>query len=123
MAASAPAALVIVRGSSDWVHLVGWDTSHDTITPGAWFHGRIDAPRCDLSPDGRLLVCKLYKGNRASTEYTDCGTAISRSPWLHALAVWPMGTTYGGGGRFVGEPSLVLRGRRAIKNILSIRRG
>ena len=76
--------------------------------------GRIDAPRCDLSPDGALLVCKLYQGNRSSTEYTDCWTAISRPAWLHALALWPMGTTYGGGGRFVGDRRVVLRGASTL---------
>jgi hypothetical protein len=76
--------------------------------------GRIDGPRCDLSPDGALLVCKLYQGNRSSTEYTDCWTAISRPPWLHALALWPLGTTYGGGGRFVGDRRVVLRGATTL---------
>lgn len=35
---------------------------------------------------------------------------MSRTPWLHALVLWPQGTTYGGGGRFVDDRQLVLRG-------------
>lgn len=34
---------------------------------------------------------------------------MSRPPWLHALTLWPHGTTYGGGGRFIGERTVALR--------------
>jgi hypothetical protein len=43
-------------------------------------------------------------------EYGDAWTAVSRLPWLHALALWPSRSgTYGGGGWFVGERQVVLR--------------
>jgi hypothetical protein len=43
------------------------------------------------------------------TSYTHAWTALSRPPWLHALTLWPQGTTYGGGGRFTGKRTAVLR--------------
>lgn len=51
-----------------------------------------------------------HQGRRLGTSYSDSWTAVSRPPWLHALALWPMHTTYGGGGRFTGNRRLVLRG-------------
>jgi hypothetical protein len=113
MAKLAPVAVVVRRGPASWAQLTLWDTRTDAFTPGAWFAGRIFAEKCDLSPDGALLVYAAYQGRRASTSYTDSWTAISRPPWLHALTLWPMGTTYGGGGRFVGDRRVVLRGAGA----------
>lgn len=112
VAARAPVAVVVRRGPSSWAQLTLWDTEADKFTYGAWFRGRIFAEKCDLSPDGALLVYAAYKGSRLGTATTDSWTAVSRPPWLHALALWPMGTTYGGGGRFVGERALALRGAR-----------
>jgi len=48
------------------------------------------------------------------SSYTDSWTAVSRPPWLHALVLWPMGTTYGGGGRFIENRRLVLRGASKV---------
>jgi hypothetical protein len=110
MAKKAPVAVVIRRGPSLWVRLTLWHTQKDAFTPGSWFHGRIFAEKCDLSPDGELFLYAAYKGTRLSTSYSGSWTAISRPPWFHALALWPMHTTYGGGGRFVGERQVILRG-------------
>jgi hypothetical protein len=110
MAARAPVAVVIRRGPSSWAQLTRWDTATDTFTGGAWFRGRIFAEKCDVSHDGELFVYAAHQGRRLGTSYTDSWTAVSRPPWLYALALWPMGTTYGGGGRFTGARRLVLRG-------------
>lgn len=110
MAKDAPVAVVIRRGPAAWTQLTLWHTDHDVFQPGAWFHGRIFAEKCDLSPDGHLFVYAAYKGSRWASNYTASWTAVSRPPWLHALALWPMGTTYGGGGRFAGNRRLILRG-------------
>jgi hypothetical protein len=109
-AREAPLAVVIRRGPSAWVHLTLWDMRNDSFTPGAWFRGRIYEEKCDLSPDGELFVYAAHQGRRLGTSYSDSWTAVSRAPWLHALALWPMHTTYGGGGRFTGKRRLVLRG-------------
>jgi hypothetical protein len=109
MARDAHVAVVIRRGPSSWTQITLWDTDRDVFTEGAWFRGRIFAPKCDVSPDGELFVYAAYKGSRLQTTYTDSWTAVSRPPWLPALALWPIGTTYGGGGRFLDDRRLVLR--------------
>ncbi len=109
MARDAHVAVVIRRGPTSWSQLTLWGTDRDLFNEGSWFRGRIFAEKCDLSPDGELFVYAAYKGNRLRTSYTDSWTAVSRPPWLHALALWPVGTTYGGGGRFLDARRLILR--------------
>jgi len=108
MAQKARVAVVLKRGPSRWAQVIAWDTHRDTFTEGAWLKGRIYEDRCDLSPDGELLLYFCH-GGRSRPAYTDSWTGVSRLPWLHALALWPWGTTYGGGGRFTGNRELVLR--------------
>jgi len=112
-AARAPVGVVIRRGPSSWASLTRWETDVDRFTPGACFRGRLYEEKCDVSPDGSLFVYAAHQGRRLGTSVTHAWTAVSRLPWLHALTLWPMGTTYGGGGRFVGDRRLVLRGASA----------
>jgi hypothetical protein len=113
-ARDAARAIVIARGPSAWAHLIAWDTGRDAFDRGAWFHGRIYEEKCDLSPGGALFVYAAFKGRGLLTSYSQSYTAVSRPPWLFALALWPMHTTYGGGGRFVDDRHLVTRGTRAV---------
>jgi hypothetical protein len=109
MASNAHEAVVFRRGPSAWFQVVRWDTRHDRFDDGAWIRGRIYPEKCDLSPDARLLVYSVHKSAGLGTAYTDCWTGVSRTPWLNALALWPVGTTYGGGGRFESDRDLLLR--------------
>jgi hypothetical protein len=109
MAAVAHEAVIFRRGPAEWFQVIRWDTRHDRFHDGAWIRGRIYPEKCDLSPDGRLLVYSVHKAAGLRTAYTDCWTGISRSPWLAALALWPTGTTYGGGGRFDADRRVTLR--------------
>jgi len=102
-------AVIFRRGPSAWFHLIRWNALDDSFEHGAWFKGRIYPERCDLSPNGELLLCFLHQGRKFRTSYKDSWNAISRSPWLHALWLLPQGTTYGGGGRFTDDRSAVLR--------------
>jgi len=102
-------AVILRRGPSAWYHVVRWNTQSDTFTPGAWLRGRIYAEKSDISPDGELLLCFMHQGRKLGTGYKDSWNAISRSPWLHALWLLPQGTTYGGGGRFTDNRSVVVR--------------
>lgn len=108
-AAAADVAVVFRRGPSAWYHLLKWDMAHDTFESGAWLRGRIYPEKCDLSPDGALLLYFVHQGRKFGTSYTDAWTGVSRVPWLTALGLWPWGTTYGGGGRFVGDRHVRLR--------------
>jgi hypothetical protein len=66
---------------------------------GAWLHGTIYPQRCDLSPDGRYLSYLALVGQAdwvAGTTYV----AVSRLPWLTALAAWGTDGTWSRGAHF-----------------------
>ncbi len=113
LAREADTAVLFRRGPSKWVQIIRWDTAHDTFDFGQWFHGRIYERRSDLSPDGTKMIYFAQKINRrtmADWEYTYAWTAISKPPYLTALALWPKGDCWHGGGLFVTDR---LRHRRA----------
>lgn len=106
----APVGVILRRGPSRWVQLVRWDTRTDAFEEGQWFHGRIYERRCDLSPDGRLFVYFASKRSRrqSESEYRETWTAVSKPPWLTALALWPKGDAWAGGGAFIDDRTLAL---------------
>jgi hypothetical protein len=109
-----PVAVIFRRGPSKHVEVIRWDLASDGFERGHWFHGRIYEKRCDLSPDGELLVYFVNKFNRHTVDdkdYTYAWTAVSRVPWLSALALWPKGDCWWGGGLFVGRRKLWLNHR------------
>lgn len=105
-ARDASVAVILRRGPSAWYHVILWETRCDDFIHGAWFKGRIYEEKCDLSPDGKLFIYSVYQGSRVGSSFTDSWTAVSRPPWLHALVLWPQGTTYGGGGQFTSPLTL-----------------
>src|SRR5215469_5804652 len=107
LARDAPFGVVFRRGPSKSVLLVGWNTANDTFQPGQWLKGRIYERRCDLSPKGNLLV--YFAANYQEPHYS--WTAISRPPFLTALAMWPKGDGWGGGGLFLSRTRLALNHR------------
>src|SRR5689334_17597784 len=103
LARRAPRAVIFRRGPSDWFQLILWHTDADEIEYGQWFHGRIYVRRSDLSPDGSLLIYfarKITGRTLADRAYTYAWTAISRPPYYTALALWPKGDCWHGGGLF-----------------------
>jgi hypothetical protein len=106
-ARDAPVAIILRRGPSKWYHVIRWHMDSDRFEHGAWFRGRIYEENCDLSPDGQLMVYMCF-GGAFRPEYTHAWTAVSKAPWLYALGLWPWGTTYGGGGRFLDNRRLIL---------------
>ncbi|MEI7461649.1 MAG: hypothetical protein WCK15_19855 [Pirellula sp.] len=102
-------AAIVRRGPSKWVRLLAWNTADDTITPGSWFHGRIYEDRCSVSPDGTLFAyfATKYEGPK-SRDVDYAWTAISKLPWLTALALWPQSDTYGGRAKFVDNQTLII---------------
>jgi len=111
LARKAPVGVIFRRGPSKWVQVIKWDTEKDAFEEGQWFHGRIYDERSDLSPSGRLMVYFAGKFNRQtlkSNAYTYAWTAVSKPPYLTALALWPKGDTYRGGGSFTTDRDLLL---------------
>ena len=104
LARQASRGVVIRRGPSKQVLLIGWNLDDDTFEPGQWFKGRIYERRCDLSPDGELLVYFAADFRRTIGSWT----AVSRAPFFTALALWPKGDCWGGGGQFASNARLML---------------
>ena len=102
-----PLGLCSCRGPSKCVLLIEWDISNDTFQLGQWFKGRIYERRCDLSPRGDFL---LYFAANYRKPYRSW-SAISRPPFLTALALWPKGDAWGGGGHFTYGNRIALNHR------------
>jgi hypothetical protein len=102
-ARAARTAVVFRRGPSKQVALVRWHLDGDRFDVGQWLKGRIYERRCDLTPDGERLVyfAATWKGLQS-------WTAVSRPPYLTALALWPKGDAWGGGGLFRDDRTLAL---------------
>ncbi|SRR5258708_6932574 len=98
LALKARIAAIFRRGPSRQVQLIKWNLSDDTFESGQWFKGRIYERRCDLSPSGTLLIyfAATYK------EPLFSWTVVSKLPWFTALALWPKGDGWNGGGYFIG---------------------
>jgi hypothetical protein len=103
-ATKAPIVAIVRRGPSDWSHVGAWFTDDDVYESGAWLRGTLYPQKCDLSPDGRWLAYSAMKhpGDWPAGQIYE---AISRLPWLTALAAWNSGTTYTRGIHFVDEPA------------------
>lgn len=104
-------ALILRRGPSKWVQLISWNTADDTFVYGHWFKGRLYQRRCDLSPDGTKFIyfASKFSGRTIKDkEYTYAWTAISKPPYLTALALWPKGDCWHGGGLFVNNETVWL---------------
>jgi len=102
-ATKAPVVAILRRGPSDWCQVGRWDLERDIYEPGAWLKGTIYPQKCDLSPDGRWLAYSAMK-HPADWAAGSIYEAISRVPWLTALAAWEAGTTYTRGIHFTERP-------------------
>jgi hypothetical protein len=100
-------AVVFRRGPSKRVLLISWNTRNDTFEEGQYFNGHIYERRCDLSPDGKLL---LYFAATYRQPYFSW-SAVSRPPYLSALALWSKGDGWGGGGHFIDRHEIALNHR------------
>lgn len=104
-ATHAPTALVIVRKSGWWI-LLRWALDTGAVTQGASFKGKLYPRRCDLSPNGELFSYFALQGGRSEfvgQSGLKTYQAISRAPWLFALAAWPEAGTYTRGQHFVAK--------------------
>lgn len=93
-----------------WYHVILWEARRDAFTPEAWFRGRIDEERCDLSLGGTLFVDFAFKGIRLGATAVRSWTAVRLAPWLRPPVIWPQGITYGSSGRFTGPRRLAPSG-------------
>lgn len=106
-ARAAPVVAVLRRGPSSWAQVGRWDVgARPAYTPGSWLHGTLYPQRCDLSPDGRYLAYLTLVGS-VSADWAPGTTyvAVSRLPWLTALAAWGTAGTWSRGVHFA-EPGV-----------------
>lgn len=89
------------RGPSNHVCTVGWNLDDDSFQLGQWLKGHIDEHRSDLSPDGRHMI--YFAKRKGAT--TRAWTAISKAPFLKAVALWLKGDSWNGGGLFTSNGS------------------
>ncbi len=94
---------LIRRGPTEWCQVSRWDIGSASIEAGSWFRGTIAPQKCDLSPDGSWFLYSAVK-YPGTWEGGAVYEAVSRLPWLRALAAWEAGTTYTRGAHFVDEP-------------------
>lgn len=96
LARRAPIGVIFRRGPTRHVRLIRWNLEDDSPESGQWLRGRVYERRCDLSPRGDMLI---YFAAKHRPPF-DTWTAVSRPPWFTALALWPKGDCWGGGGLF-----------------------
>ena len=123
MAREARVGVVIRRGPSKKVCTVLWDRRNDQFQLGQWLNGRIYERRSDLSPDGKYLIYFAMNG-RWESEAAGSWTAISRAPYLKAIAIFPKGDCWNGGGLFTNKTSYWLNeglGHSELRNTSEVR--
>jgi hypothetical protein len=111
IARDAPLAVILRRGPTRLVRMLRWNLRKDTIAGGQWINARVPARCVDVSPSGDLVACFVASYRQGPGTWT----TISRPPYFTALAVWPKGDTWGGGGLFVSDRRLLLDHDRQVK--------
>jgi len=124
LASASPFGLVIRRGPSKCVATLLWNRKTDEFQLGQWLKGRIYERRSDLSPDGKHFLYFAMNG-KWQTEARGSWTAISRAPYLKALAIFPKGDCWHGGGLWTGSRTYWLNdgyGHTNLRDTTAVRR-
>ena len=93
-------AVILRQGPSKLVRMILWHRDTDTFEDGQWLKYKVYVERCALSPDGRHFIYFTLDG-RWKADTRGSYTCISRPPYWTALALFPQGDTWGGGGVFL----------------------
>ena len=109
LASDGKTGLIIRRGPSKTVAVIGWNRRKDTFQVGQWLRGRIYERRCDLSSDGVWFIYFAMNG-RWDSKTKGSWTAISRTPYLKAVTLLAKGDCWNGGGLFTGKNRYWLNG-------------
>ena len=99
IATRAPQAVVFRRGPTEWWQVSRWNLDSGELEAGAWFHGTLYPRRSDFSPDGQFLYYFALKGGPGDF-LGGTYSAVSKAPWLSALAAWAEMGTWGRGYHF-----------------------
>jgi len=121
VATRSPVVAVLRRGPSDWSQVSRWDPDAGSFQPGSWIHSNFYPERCDLSPDGQWFAYFTLR-TRAAWSAGPSYIAISRLPWLSALAAWGTCGTWTRGIHFTESPQTWEVGDPAEGDIEPLRR-
>lgn len=109
-------AVILRQGPSKHYRMILWHRDSDTFEDGQWIKQRIYLDWCDLSPDGAHFIYFTLNGHW-SDESKGAYTVISRPPYFTALSLFPEGSTWGGGGRFISNTRFVATGGKDIRGL------
>lgn len=93
-------AVILRQGPSAQFRMILWDRATDQFEDGQWLKSRVYVDRCDLSPDGTHFLYFAMDAKWAA-ETRGTFTAITIPPYWTALALFPLGDTWAGGGAFL----------------------
>ncbi len=93
-------AVILRQGPTRQFRMILWDRATDDFEDGQWLKQKVYVERCDLSPDGEHFLYFALDGHWGS-EGKGSFTAISKPPYWTALALFPVGDTWSGGGAFL----------------------
>ena len=123
-ARDAKSAVVIRRGPSKYTCVLSWNRENDEFKVAQWMKGKIYEECSDLSNDGKYFIYFALNG-KWHRETQGVWTAISRAPWLKAIALFAKGNTWNGGGLFVSNTQYWVDGwsdHNHIRNTNEVRR-
>jgi len=106
-------AVILRQGPSKQCRMILWHRDTDTFKDGQWIKQRIYLDRCDLSPDGQNFIYFTLSGHW-SDESEAAYSVVSRPPYFTALSLFPKGSTWGDGGRFVDNTRFLATGRKDL---------
>jgi hypothetical protein len=95
-------AVILRQGPTKQFRLILWHRDTDAFEDGQWLKHKVYVERCDLSPDGSHFIYFVLDG-KWSADTQGSYTVISRPPYFTALALFPQGDTWGGGGVFLDD--------------------
>lgn len=113
LASQARLGLVIRRGPTRKVATILWDRKSDEFKLGQWFKGRIYERRCDLSPNGNFFLYFAMNG-KSRSETGGSWSAVSKAPFLKAIALYPKRDCWHGGGMWTTTGTYWLCGKHEV---------
>ncbi len=117
-AAKKAVSVIFRRGPSFSTCTILWDREKEKFALGQRLHGRIYSRRSDLSPDGKYMIYFAMNG-RWHGQAKGAWTAVSKAPYLKALALYAKGDCWNGGGLFTGPRTYWLNDGRGHEQLQS----
>lgn len=102
-------AVILRQGPSKHYCMILWHRDTDMFEDGQWIKQRVYTDLSDLSPDGHHFLYFTLNGDWTG-ESEGAYTVLSQPPYFTALALFPEGSTWGGGGRFADNTHYVATG-------------